>query len=143
MSTLACELAAKIRAAGPVIDPRGMAALYAPLQEREPYVGITVTRDLSYGADPQNLADKFIPACRRDEGSRPVLIFVHGGGFTAGERRLGAGSPFYDNVGVWAVRHGFIGINMTYRRAPRAKWPAASEDVGAVVEWVARTTGAD
>ena len=140
MSTPARDLAAKIRAVGPVIDARGMAALYAPLHEREPYDGITVTRDLSYGADPQNLADKFTPAGRPDEANRPVLIFIHGGGFTAGERRLGASSPFYDNVGVWAVRHGFIGINMTYRRAPRGKWPAAREDVGAVVEWAARTT---
>jgi acetyl esterase/lipase len=139
MVTSLSELAAKIRAAGPVIDPRGMAALYAPLQEPEPYVGITVTRHLSYGADSQNLADMFAPESAGVGGERPVLIFVHGGGFTAGERRLGADSPFYDNVGVWAVRHGFIGVNMTYRRAPRARWPLAAEDVGAAVEWVART----
>jgi len=78
MITPICELAAKIRAAGPVIDPRGMAALYAPMQEREPYVGTTITRNLSYGIDPQNLADKFAPTCRRDAIARPVLIFVHG-----------------------------------------------------------------
>jgi acetyl esterase/lipase len=141
MITPISELAAKIRAAGPVIDPRGMAALYAPLQEREPYAGITVTRNLSYGPDPQNLADRFTPAHPHDAVARPVLVFVHGGGFTAGERRFGSDSPFYDNVGVWAVRHGFIGINMTYRRAPRAQWPAAAQDVGAVVDWVGRTIG--
>jgi len=143
MVTPISELAAKIRAAGPVIDPRGMAALYAPLQEREPYVGVLVTRHLSYGADAQNLADMFAPAYAREGDARPVLIFVHGGGFTAGERRLGSDSPFYDNVGVWAARHGFIGINMTYRRAPRARWPAGAEDVGAVAEWASRTVGAE
>jgi acetyl esterase/lipase len=143
MTTPISEIAAKIRASGPVIDPRGMAALYVPLQEREPYVGVSVTRHLSYGADPQNLADTFAPAYARDGDACPVLIFVHGGGFTAGERRLGSDSPFYDNVGVWAARHGFIGINMTYRRAPRARWPAGAEDVGAVAEWAARTIGAE
>ena len=142
MITPISEVAARIRAAGPVIDPRGMAALYAPLQEREPYAEVTVTRHLSYGPDPQNLADRFAPTPARDAAARPVLIFVHGGGFTAGERRLGAGSPFYDNVGIWAVRRGFVGINMTYRRAPRARWPAAAQDVGAVVDWVGRTIGA-
>jgi acetyl esterase/lipase len=141
MITPISELAAKIRAAGPVIDPRGMAALYAPMQDREPYVGITVTRNLSYGRDSQNLADMFAPACGHAGVARPVLIFVHGGGFTAGERRLGLDSPFYDNVGVWAVRNGFIGINITYRRAPRAQWPAGAEDVATVVEWVGRTIG--
>lgn len=142
MSTPISALAAKIRAAGPVIDPRGMAALYAPFQEREPYAEITVTRSLSYGPDPQNLADRFTPADAPSATARPVVIFVHGGGFTAGERRLGSDSPFYDNVGVWAVRHGFIGINMTYRRAPRAQWPAAAEDIAAAVEWVRSTIGA-
>ena len=133
------ELAARIREVGPVIDGRGMAALYKPLQESEPYAGIHVTRDLSYGPDPQNLADVFTPSDGGRGKARPVLIFVHGGGFTAGERRLGPDSPFYDNVGVWAVRHGFIGINMTYRRAPRAQWPAGPEDIGRAVDWVGRT----
>jgi acetyl esterase/lipase len=141
MITPISVLAAKIRAAGPVMDPRGMAALYAPLQEREPYAEITVDRSLSYGPDPQNLADRFAPAVAHRAVARPVLVFVHGGGFTAGERRLGSDSPFYDNVGVWAVRHGFIGINMTYRRAPRARWPAAAEDIAAVVDWVRDTIG--
>lgn len=132
-------LAARIREVGPVVDARGMAALYTPLQEREPYAGIQVTRDLSYGPDAQNLADVFTPADGGRGKKRPVLIFVHGGGFTAGERRLGPDSPFYDNVGIWAVRHGFIGVNMTYRRAPRAQWPAGPEDIGHAVDWVGRT----
>lgn len=142
MTTSISELAAKIRAAGPVIDPRGMAALYAPLQEQEPYAEISVTRHLSYGTDSQNLADVFAPVSTGVGTARPVLMFVHGGGFTAGERRLGPNSPFYDNVGVWAVRHGFIGINMTYRRAPRARWPAAADDVETAIEWAARTIDA-
>jgi len=136
------ELAARIRAAGAVVDARGMAALYAPLQESEPYAGIRVTRSLSYGPDPQNLVDIFSPEDSGRSKGRPVLIFVHGGGFTAGERRLGPSSPFYDNVGVWAERHGFIGINMTYRRAPRARWPAGAEDIARAVEWVGHTVTA-
>jgi triacylglycerol lipase len=139
MHTPPPELAARIREVGPKVDARGMAALYKPLQEREPYVGIHVTRDLSYGPDPQNLADVFTPSDRGLGKKRPVLLFVHGGGFTAGERRLGPDSPFYDNIGVWAVRHGFIGINMTYRRAPQAQWPAGPEDIGRAVDWVGRT----
>ena len=87
MITPISEVAARIRAAGPVIDPRGMAALYAPLQEREPYAEVTVNRHLSYGPDPQNLADRFAPTPARDAAARPVLIFVHGGGFTAGDRK--------------------------------------------------------
>jgi triacylglycerol lipase len=135
------EITQKIRSSGAVVDARAMAALYAPLQETEPYVGVRVSRNLSYGPDPHNLADVFAP----DEASRrrlPVLIFVHGGGFTAGARRLSPESPFYDNIGVWAARHGLIGVNITYRLAPEWRWPAGAEDVGRAVDWVHRTFGA-
>ena len=32
---------------------------------------------------------------------------------------------------------GFVGVNTTYRLAPQSPWPAAAEDLGAVVQWVA------
>jgi triacylglycerol lipase len=67
---------------------------------------------------------------------------VHGGGFTAGARKLSPESPFYDNVGVWAVRHGLVGVTMSYRLAPQNRWPAAAEDIGRAVDWVRRTVAA-
>jgi triacylglycerol lipase len=69
-----------------------------------------------------------------------VLIFVHGGAFVAGDRRE-TGTPFYDNIALWAVRNGFVGVNMTYRLAPKAKWPAGAEDIGTAVQWVADNIG--
>ena len=132
------DISEKIRSSGAVVDARGTAALYTPLQEKEPYVGVRVTRDLRYGPDPRNLADIFAPK-DASEKQLPVLIFVHGGGFTAGERRLGPDSPFYDNVGIWAARHGLVGVNITYRLAPQGKWPAGAEDVGRAVDWIRRT----
>ena len=135
------NISEKIRSSGPIVDARAMAASYAPLQETEPYAGLRVTRNLSYGPDPHNLADVF--ASNEASGRRlPVLIFVHGGGFTGGARRLSPDSPFYDNVGVWAARHGLIGVNITYRLAPQGRWPAGAEDVGRAVAWVRRTVGA-
>ena len=132
------DIALKISSSGRVVDGRGMAALYAPLQEKEPYGGVRISRDESYGPAPQNRADVFSPQDRPDR-QRPVLIFVHGGGFTAGARKLSPDSPFYDNVGVWAVRHGLIGITLSYRLAPQSRWPSAAEDIGRAVEWVHRT----
>ena len=54
---------------------------------------------------------------------RPVLIYVHGGAFTAGNKRA-PGSPFYDNIALFAARSGFVGVNITYRLAPQHQWPA-------------------
>jgi acetyl esterase/lipase len=64
-----------------------------------------------------------------------VLVFVHGGGFTAGNKRTGA-SPFYDNIMLWAVANGMVGVNMTYRLAPQHPWPAAQDDIAAALRWV-------
>jgi triacylglycerol lipase len=67
-----------------------------------------------------------------------VLVFVHGGAFVGGNRRTGPGSPFYDNVMLWAVQHGMVGVNMTYRLAPQNPWPAGPEDIGLALRWVQR-----
>lgn len=127
------EIAEQIAAIGRVIDPAKTGAIYAPLHDTPPYVGVTVTRDIKYGPAERNLLDVFVA---NDVGApRPVLMFVHGGGFTGGNKAA-PGSPFYDNVPLWASRHGLVGVNMTYRLAPQHPWPAGPEDVGAAVRWV-------
>jgi triacylglycerol lipase len=93
-----------------------------------------VTRNVRFGPDAQrNLLDVFTPAAAG--APRPVLVFVHGGGFTAGARRTGT-SPFYDNIMLWAVKNGMVGVNTTYRLAPQHPWPAAQEDLAATITWV-------
>ena len=134
-SPMSDEMAWKLQELGRVIDPPKTAALYAPLQEKEPYRGIKVERDVKYGPAERNLLDVFVPEAGSSQ--RPVLIFVHGGAFVAGDKRGANGSPFYDNIMLWAVKHGFVGVNMTYRLAPQSPWPAAAEDLSAAMRWVA------
>ncbi len=133
------EIARKLLELGRVIDPPKTAALYAQLQEKEPYPGVKIERDVKYGAADRNLLDVFTP--EKASSPRPVLIFVHGGGFTAGNKRTGD-SPFYDNIMLWAVKNGFVGVNTTYRLAPQSPWPAAAEDLGAAVQWVSANIAA-
>jgi acetyl esterase/lipase len=136
MSLNIFEMAARIRALGDQIVPaaiEGTAKLYGPYHEREPYQGVAVSRDQAYGADARHLLDVFEP--ESSGPARPVLLFVHGGGFVAGDKHR-PGSPYQDNVALWAVRHGMVGVNMTYRLAPQHPWPAGAMDVGAAVAWV-------
>ncbi|HEX7922966.1 MAG TPA: alpha/beta hydrolase [Bradyrhizobium sp.] len=129
------ELAWKLLELGRVIDPPKTAALYAPLQQKEPYQGVKVERDVKYGPADRHLLDVFTPDTAA-AAPRPVLIYIHGGGFIAGSKR-NPGSPFYDNVMLWATKSGFVGVNATYRLAPAFPWPAGAEDMGAIVQWVA------
>jgi triacylglycerol lipase len=124
----------KLRSVGRVVDVAGAAALYAPMQKSEPYAGVHVLRDVSYGPVEANRLDLFVHE-DTSEPPKPVLIFVHGGSFVRGDKRP-AGSPFYDNVMLWAVDHGLIGVNLNFRMPPQSPWPAASEDLGLAVRWV-------
>jgi len=137
------DIATALRAIGPVINPPQTAALYAPLQPREPYTNATVTRDVAYGPDARNKADVYMPVTRGS--NRPVLVFVPGGGFTGGSKHS-AGSPFYDNIGVWAAAHGLVGVIIDYRLAPHAQWPAGVADLTNLVTFLkahARDYGGD
>jgi acetyl esterase/lipase len=127
------EIASKLRELGRTIDPPKTALLYAPLQEKEPYPGVKVERDIKYGPADRNLLDVFMPETHSE--GRPVLMFVHGGAFIGGNKRM-PGTPFYDNVMLWAVKNGFVGVNITYRLAPQFPWPAGAEDVATAVQWI-------
>jgi triacylglycerol lipase len=132
------DLAWKLLELGRVIDLPKTAALYAPMQETEPYQGVRIERDVKYGPADRHLLDVFMPEA--SSSVRPVLIFIHGGAFVGGNKRA-PGSPFYDNVMLWAVKSGFVGVNATYRLAPQSPWPAAAEDLASVVQWVAGQIG--
>jgi triacylglycerol lipase len=60
---------------------------------------------------------------------------VHGGGFARGSKHTD-GTPFYDNIGVWAAAYGLVGVTMNYRLAPDSTWPSGIEDVAAAVKWL-------
>jgi acetyl esterase/lipase len=132
-SQMPAEIATRLSELGRVIDPPKTAALYATLQEKEPYQGVRIERDIRYGAADRNLLDVFMPETA--SSGRPVLMFVHGGAFVRGNKRM-PGTPFYDNIMLWAVKNGFVGINMTYRLAPQSTWPAGAEDIASAVKWV-------
>ena len=127
--------AGRVRALGREILPAipGSQALYADQHESEPYTGVEIVRDAAYGPHPRHRLDVF--AAPKGGESRPVFLFVHGGGFVMGDKHQ-PGSPYHDNVALWAVRHGLVGVNMTYRLAPEFKYPSGSEDVAAAVAWI-------
>jgi acetyl esterase/lipase len=127
------EIETELRAIGVRIEGQKTAELYAPLQPKEPYSWLTAHRDIAYGAHERNVLDVFTSP---DVGSgKPVVVFVHGGGFARGAKRT-EGSPFYDNVMLWAVGNGLVGVNINYRLAPEHMWPSGIEDLTQVMSWL-------
>ena len=107
-------------------------AVYAAAHEQPPYAGVEHSRDLGYGPHERHRLDVFAPAQAR---ALPVLLFVHGGGFVAGDKSS-PDSPYNENVGLWACRAGLVGVTMNHRLAPEHRWPAGAQDVGAAVAWL-------
>lgn len=129
------SLREEIRSLGSTLNPPMIAqcmAIYARFQPDPAASAARVARDVAYGPDARHRLDIFTGA----EGSdRPVLLYVHGGGFIGGNKAE-PDTPFYANIGNWAVRQGFVGVTMTYRLAPANPWPTGAEDVAAAVAWL-------
>jgi triacylglycerol lipase len=126
---------AQLTGMNPEITPElvaGSWALLKPFHDRAGYAAPAITRDLHYGEHPRHRLDVHTSGT---ENSAPVLMFVHGGGFTGGDK-LVPGTPEYDHIGAWAVRNGWVGVTITYRLAPEFTWPSGARDTASAVQWV-------
>lgn len=117
---------------GPAVLER-CRALYADEQVPLAHAVAPLATDCAYGPAERNVLDLYGP---RPGALRPVVLFVHGGGFVLGDKG-GAGDAWPNaHAGRWAARHGMVGAVMNYRLAPADPWPAGAEDVAAAVAWL-------
>ena len=76
------------------------------------------------------------PAGTGGSGTRPLILYFHGGGFVLGELRMGDWlcSQVARNVGA-------VVVSVDYRLAPRHRFPVAVDDCYAAVLWAAENAG--
>ncbi len=108
-----------------------MLEVYTPILRDVPQAGVRATLDISYGPDGRHKLDLY-----QAEGKSgvPIVVYLHGGAYVRGERNIN--NEVYANVAKYFARQGMLGVNATYRLAPSAQWPAAAEDVAALVKWL-------
>ncbi len=92
--------------------------------------GVVVERDIAYNAHGRRgLLDVYRPAAG-GEGA-PVLLQVHGGGWTIGNK---------DQQGIPLMKHlarkGWVCVAINYRLAPRDPFPAHVIDVKQAIAWI-------
>ncbi|MBW0119204.1 alpha/beta hydrolase, partial [Pseudonocardia abyssalis] len=85
--------------------------------------------DLAYGDDPAQRLDVWGPA--EPVTGAPVLVQVHGGGWTGGDKALSA-SPLLAHL----VDRGWVCVTVNYRLGPQQRWPAMIVDVKRALAWV-------
>lgn len=99
----------------------------------------TVFKDIPYtgdsDADDKRRLNLFVP----DNEGWPAAIFIHGGGWTTGDRNLEVvGEDVYGNIGRYFAHNGIGCAVISYRLMPNVHWRRQFEDVAAAVRWVQR-----
>jgi acetyl esterase/lipase len=87
----------------------------------------------SHAGGVARLADVYLP--ESPNSPPPVVIWLHGGGWRFGDRRL---AP---DLTSFAQRSGLAVVSIDYRLSDEAKFPAQAEDVKTAVRWVRRVAG--
>jgi acetyl esterase/lipase len=92
---------------------------------------VEVVGDIAYytgpDADPnKHKLDLYLPKGHKDF---PVLYFIHGGGWTTGDRKL------YGNLGRVFAKNGIGTAVISYRLTPQVRHPGHIEDVARAFAW--------
>lgn len=72
---------------------------------------------------------------KQGDGPFPAVLCIHGGGFRAGSREG------YDGLCIRLAERGYVAATVTYRLAPKYRFPAAVHDVKAAVRWLRAHAG--
>lgn len=93
---------------------------------------VTVERNIAYqDAGRRGMLDIYRPADVRGDAPAPVLIQVHGGGWTLGSKEA-QGVPLMQHMAAL----GWVCVAINYRLAPRSRFPAQIIDVKKSIAWV-------
>jgi acetyl esterase len=106
------------------------AADYSKRQKKAQKI-CSVTNNASYCRDSHPARTLDIYRRLDKDGPMPVLLYIHGGGFT-----LCSKETHRAIARAYAYYGGFVVFNMDYRLAPRHPYPAAIEDACLAYEWV-------
>ncbi|MEC9368014.1 MAG: alpha/beta hydrolase [Pseudomonadota bacterium] len=101
------------------------------LEKHQPR-GITRMTDIRYGEEASSLLDVYVP---EGSGSRPAIIWIHGGAFIAGNK--------HDLSGYLPIlaASNYTLVAVGYALAPGAKYPAPVLQANAAVAYVQANAG--
>jgi len=131
-------LRSAIAALGDGIGPQVLEqcqALFQAEQWRMAQASAPLAADVQYGPHERHQLDLYAPQGATAGALAPVFVWVHGGGFSRGEKNSQT-HPFNAHVGRWIAGHGFLGVVINYRLAPEHRWPSGGEDVALAIDWL-------
>jgi acetyl esterase/lipase len=88
------------------------------------------TEDVQYGFvdDKPLMATIYRPKVTPNK-AMPAVIYIHGGGFTGGAR------DHFESTAAYLTNQGYVGVCISYRLAPKDKFPKPIQDCKCAVRW--------
>lgn len=97
---------------------------------------VQAVKDIPYvdgnAADPKQKLDLYLPTGQKDF---PVLLFVHGGSWKSGDRKM------YEPLGNILARNGIGTVIISYRLSPQVQHPGHIQDVARAFAWTCGNIG--
>ncbi len=85
---------------------------------------------------PELPATLYLPREKRGHELFPAVMFVHGGGWSGGNR-----GQFARHAAFMAANEGFAALCISYRLSGQARYPACVADAAAAVRWLRARAG--
>jgi len=90
--------------------------------------------DVPYGSDELQRLDIYLPKPAAGTSKRPAVLWIHGGGWTEGDKRQGPNS--ISVLSSLLTARGFVAFSCNYRLRPKDIHPAQVDDVQRAVRWI-------
>jgi acetyl esterase/lipase len=92
---------------------------------------LEVLKNVAYADDGEHAHRLDVIRPRRGVSDAPVLVYIHGGAWVAGDKREQGRPMMYE-----LAARGWICVTVNYRLSPKATWPAQIVDVLSSIAWV-------
>ncbi|HEY9678567.1 MAG TPA: alpha/beta hydrolase [Drouetiella sp.] len=93
---------------------------------------VAIQNDVAYGADPLQRLDVYSPKNKSANQALPICIFVHGGGWSRGDKNQGDRKT----KGCAYVAENIVFVSTNYRLAPNVMHPKQVQDIAQAIAWV-------
>jgi acetyl esterase/lipase len=94
---------------------------------------IRVEKDINYAGshNPSQTLDLYLPKTPRGDRPLPVIVYIHGGAFKAGNKAEGV-----KELADLVESGDYAGASINYRLSGETIWPAQIHDCKAAIRWV-------
>ncbi len=102
------------------------------LQQRySSYLDMRFDQPYASTGHPNQKVDVYLPKKPKSDKPLPVIVYIHGGGWVAGDRKSSSAAAVQ-----MAIPGEYAAVSVGYRLSGDAKWPAQIHDCKAAIRWI-------